>query len=147
MGASEGAAVERCPLGPGSSVLPPFTGGPHYYGIPVARVTSDAFTETIAVLRCADHRRSHGTVCCAGSGADSVSGLSRAPSRPSRAGCPWPADLPKQLQLLPWLGRQGRGSRPEPPPGRGGAPRSARRADYAPPAEPHPPPGKAKVPA
>src|SRR6266403_958904 len=26
-----------------SSVLPPFTGAPHYYGVPVARVTSDAF--------------------------------------------------------------------------------------------------------
>src|SRR5882724_6595619 len=65
--------------------LPPFTGGPHYYGVPVARVTSDAFTETIAVLRCAAHRRPHVTVRCAGSGADSVSGLSGAsPPLPSR---------------------------------------------------------------
>src|SRR3989442_7032419 len=106
--------------------LPPCTGGPHYYGIPVARVTPDAFTETMAVLRCGDHRRPHVTVCRAGSGADSVSGLPGASSRPSRAGRPWRADLPQQLQLLPWLGCQGGRDRPQPRPGRSGAPRSER---------------------
>src|SRR2546430_8503641 len=80
-------------------------------------VSIDAFTETFSVPRRCDHRTCGDTVCYAVCGAGcSPPGLSGASSRPSRAACPWRADLPEQLQLLPWLGCQRRRNPPEPGP-------------------------------
>src|SRR5207247_2255950 len=96
----------------------------------IAQDSPDAFRETLSVPRQCDHRMCRNNDCFAGCDA-ACSRLSGASSCSSRAGCPWPAGLQEQLQLLPWLGRQGRRNGTEPGSCATGARRSTRRAHRA----------------